>query len=875
MMSSAPALDTPPAQPIHDEDVKTAPNPAKKVILFESGEHEDIGDKVMLQFDGGKTVSGKDFAYPAGAQGEHPLSYGLVVALAGDFYGKVKATPGDREQLSDRWDTDRESSIVLAFKLAKSLSTDKKGYLVRVLKTMAEERTQVLAGIAKGQDVAQIFRNIAVSYDKQYTWDTRGAYALIALCNWDHFGEDAYKAYSAVHSAALRKATEAYSHPEHAEDLLREAYFLEAYAQHFLTDLFSAGHLRTPRRALHRNFFGDSGDEDEAPSIIDRMYAEDRCAQKMHDEDCANGLWVRNARGDQWVVYGDKQLWSGKSCQNFMMAVNACQAGVDEVWRARQSGNPPIPADFEGLKWTPQVTADAIDPFNFSPMFRITPDSKLVRRRHIDKRDDLAVNDVSIHGLRGWNSELTEIAASGENTHMYPFTQQFLLPTSFVHVRQPDPVNSPGAILINTYGPLTSGDYGSSWTMLCQTSLSIIVPDDPMQWIHGASLSRESGVYSFVTVTKPESLSSGWQYYHVGISSAGNAIWNRETARPTGSYSMRDVSYGNYSSFPLSRIAMVKYWESDDARSGVLDLWAVDTSFTNAPTKIPSSTDTLPLVFQITHRLKSRDKFDTFVGYGFRGADGKTAWYFSTWQDDYRTQDLTVLDDPMKVCPQALLSLKWGHSGDPRIACIFFGPKSNMGNQIRIDLLDFGRNSHHKVSEQKRNTQTYEVTWNVHSGGANYLTWFFVKGHEHEHDTLVTVALTDNADPGLVVVVFRAGSYAFDPPIVSEIMLGPEQGTLLTAKWMTPLRAMQTSYTYPTPGKNGQAVTTHAAILIFFDNYAVLGARVLAPVKRGDLRYEFKGQNPAIAGQTSGALGMTLDPERPEAVGILPLKGNF
>jgi len=33
--------------------------------------------------------------------------------------------------------------------------------------------------------------------------------------------------------------------------MLRTAYIHEAFAAHFLTDLFSSGHLRAPRRAFH------------------------------------------------------------------------------------------------------------------------------------------------------------------------------------------------------------------------------------------------------------------------------------------------------------------------------------------------------------------------------------------------------------------------------------------------------------------------------------------------------------------------------------------------------------------------------------------------------------------------------------------------
>ena len=35
-----------------------------------------------------------------------------------------------------------------------------------------------------------------------------------------------------------------------SNELLMIAYALEAFAQHYLSDLFSAGHIRTPSRAI-------------------------------------------------------------------------------------------------------------------------------------------------------------------------------------------------------------------------------------------------------------------------------------------------------------------------------------------------------------------------------------------------------------------------------------------------------------------------------------------------------------------------------------------------------------------------------------------------------------------------------------------------
>jgi hypothetical protein len=123
---------------------------------------------------------------------------------------------------------------------------------------------------------------------------------------------------------------------ETLKEMLKKAYFLEACAQHYLTDLFSAGHIRTPRRELHSVHY--SGE-------IHRM---DQCAGLMHDEDCKNGLEVKNRENKTWTMHDGKWLWGGDgSDENIQVAKEAAQASVDEIWRARQFGK--IPPRFKVL----------------------------------------------------------------------------------------------------------------------------------------------------------------------------------------------------------------------------------------------------------------------------------------------------------------------------------------------------------------------------------------------------------------------------------------------------------------------------------------------------------------------------------------------
>lgn len=86
--------------------------------------------------------------------------------------------------------------------------------------------------------------------------------------------------------------------PEQTAAMLGTAYAYNAFADHFLTDLFASGHLRTSRLELR---------EQCTLPVVGGLTG-DLLARFMHDEDCPYGLTVHNARGDTRTGYGDKRL---------------------------------------------------------------------------------------------------------------------------------------------------------------------------------------------------------------------------------------------------------------------------------------------------------------------------------------------------------------------------------------------------------------------------------------------------------------------------------------------------------------------------------------------------------------------------------------
>ena len=181
---------------------------------FESTEHERLGD-----------VTGVPDIDLGG--GVH-LSWGQIVALAGDYYGTV-------EELLDDTKTPPGRQRIRA-------ALDKYGSptVAATLTTPSTAPQREAAG-------------------------TR--LVLLALRNVQHFllGGDARATWLDYHFRAIDSAISAGL--AHDRPALDQAYVLEAFGQHFLTDSFAAGHIRTPRRDIMDWYSGTF-----APRVFDHLF---------------------------------------------------------------------------------------------------------------------------------------------------------------------------------------------------------------------------------------------------------------------------------------------------------------------------------------------------------------------------------------------------------------------------------------------------------------------------------------------------------------------------------------------------------------------------------------------------------------------------
>ena len=245
---------------------------------FESAEHENIGDKVKLRYpvfgSGGELLEDE---VPSTERllvlpNKLKLSFGQIIALAGDFYGVPEYPIVDPNEPPHKQSSGRRQRFIAAYNtLANAEYAQIKNELDEILKIMTTERNEIEAVLeAKegkvvmfdGKDHIRmvpkdVYKNLGNSLAEKYDEKTGGKWMFgvpvifgrmmkLADNNTDHFLPFAKDAYLAGHELALEKAREASQESEREKKmrLLEEAYSIDAFACHFLTDSFSSGHLR-------------------------------------------------------------------------------------------------------------------------------------------------------------------------------------------------------------------------------------------------------------------------------------------------------------------------------------------------------------------------------------------------------------------------------------------------------------------------------------------------------------------------------------------------------------------------------------------------------------------------------------------------------
>ena len=223
---------------------------------FQYAEHGNIGDTILLKLPNSQSSVAAD--YPFTLPNELSVTYGQINGLAGDFYGTTKpisdgSTPEDQGE-----------RFLAAFATLAQNPSRQPGEAQKLLGALQDEVTTINNALEEGLSPSQAYAMLtdATAKFEAITLlrpSDQPSYLGLAKINWDHFGADARTAYNTGHTNALQQATQG-SDPQN----LLTAYTMNAFADHFLEDSFSAGHTRTPRRQLHST----SGDADLCAKVI-------------------------------------------------------------------------------------------------------------------------------------------------------------------------------------------------------------------------------------------------------------------------------------------------------------------------------------------------------------------------------------------------------------------------------------------------------------------------------------------------------------------------------------------------------------------------------------------------------------------------------
>lgn len=210
-----------------------------------------------------------------------------------------------------------------------------------------------------------------------------GLYLATSSKGVDHFGPFAARNYLTGHKLALETAIKAKSNDE-----LNLAYAYEASADHYLSDSFTPGHMRTPAFGLSQ--LPDESLLNTLQSILQSLgisFPKEKYllsfAKIMHENENQNGLWVntyqlRASGVPDWQAFGDGNYFVIGNEQNVSQLHNTLQHGIDQIFEAyKMSKSGQIETGFvdssmtEMATWLPDLSYIIASTKNPTPLFFI------------------------------------------------------------------------------------------------------------------------------------------------------------------------------------------------------------------------------------------------------------------------------------------------------------------------------------------------------------------------------------------------------------------------------------------------------------------------------------------------------------------------
>lgn len=320
-------------------------NPQRNIVQFDYSEHYSIGQNI-------KDILNANFSEDKLlAEGKVQLANGMSIELAelyalmGDFFGIPDRPIAEGEGKLEQQERFIEAFDTLYGKdnLSEAAQQKQQTRIKNILLVGAIEKEALKIAEANCQcknkkecnctqkaleevaDMTNRLWNVATGGSNMTYPLSHSTYLALAKNNIDHFSSCAKDAYQAGHEKALAIIRQIRgASAEEQTKLIHKALAMEAAAGHFLTDLFSSGHVRVPRKALYnlKTLFGIS-----VPTAITGIFT-----LVMHNEDGEHGVWVNDElTGEAWQAFGDATLFNGRSQENRIKAYTAARMGMLEL----------------------------------------------------------------------------------------------------------------------------------------------------------------------------------------------------------------------------------------------------------------------------------------------------------------------------------------------------------------------------------------------------------------------------------------------------------------------------------------------------------------------------------------------------------------
>lgn len=305
---------------------------------FNAGEHAWLGStgatraREALKAERQIDVPVDLFESIARRSGRESLQYGEIVALSGDFYASAAELFEEKSSFID----------------IPGQTND----LDDLRRIFAEELAWIEARRDK-RDGGTTYPDANI----RLAWNAK-SYVELALDNNSHFGWHNVVTYCDNHAKALELARAARGRES---ETFRHALYTNAFADHFLTDGFAAGHIRVPRAEIRAWAARKGWSEKVAGSLSKLLHDQDGHVgvHSLHggsDESQRagnDGLHVQDSQGTSWFTYCDGQLFlQAEGKQAVEQAVSAVSVSVKELLLAWKVGELPA-GEYQATRFVP------------------------------------------------------------------------------------------------------------------------------------------------------------------------------------------------------------------------------------------------------------------------------------------------------------------------------------------------------------------------------------------------------------------------------------------------------------------------------------------------------------------------------------------